>query len=371
MLTRRSARSLARRPAMTDLNFSRAFERICDNSDSEVGDGVNLVLAELELALATETEDQAVERLRAAMVARQVGPAVEAVHDLLTDQVLNTETIFRGVRQERKVELVAMESLNTLAQLNTALRTSKLDRLAELYLARGTLLASQRRYREAITDFQQSLEWAVSKERSYSLHNRIAQAEAKLGRYSRAVNHLTLALVALKASTVVCKADKETFRRSLAASVTKLTGRLDRDAEAEAEPGPEMEEEHPQEAGLSALVQVESCEGRGRFAVAAADIPAGTVLTRAEPTVALLNPDDRRLVFEFCLVCLGPAPAPHPCLTCTSVVFCSPACRAAATFHRYQCQLDLYSLRQRDTEDAFNIFMVLQVREVYQVEQRE
>ena len=30
-------------------------------------------------------------------------------------------------------------------------------------------------------------------------------------------------------------------------------------------------------------------------------------------------------------------------------------------FSRYQCQLNLYHLRQEDTEDAFNIFMVLQL----------
>ena len=41
-------------------------------------------------------------------------------------------------------------------------------------------------------------------------------------------------------------------------------------------------------------------------------------------------------------------------------MFCSPGCRSGASFHRYQCQLNLYHHRQVDTEDAFNIFMVLQ-----------
>ena len=71
----------------------------------------------------------------------------------------------------------------------------------------------------------------------------------------------------------------------------------------------------------------------------------------------------RSLVFVHCLNCLAPiTAAPHPCLTCASCVFCSPECRARASgsFHRYQCQLNLYHHRQVDTEDAFNIFMVLQ-----------
>ena len=71
----------------------------------------------------------------------------------------------------------------------------------------------------------------------------------------------------------------------------------------------------------------------------------------------------RSLVFAHCLNCLVPITAsPHPCLTCSSCVFCSPGCRtqASGSFHRYQCQLNLYHHRQVDTEDAFNIFMVLQ-----------
>ena len=71
----------------------------------------------------------------------------------------------------------------------------------------------------------------------------------------------------------------------------------------------------------------------------------------------------RSLVFGHCLNCLVPITvAPHPCLTCSSCVFCSPGCRSQACglFHRYQCQLNLYHHRQVDTEDAFNIFMVLQ-----------
>ena len=70
----------------------------------------------------------------------------------------------------------------------------------------------------------------------------------------------------------------------------------------------------------------------------------------------------RSLMFQFCLNCLRPAKNVHPCFTCSGVVFCSSACReaASASFHKYQCQLNLYTYRQNDTEDAFNIFMALQ-----------
>ena len=97
-----------------------------------------------------------------------------------------------------------------------------------------------------------------------------------------------------------------------------------------------LEEESTEYPGMSALVLVQRDEGRGRFAVAGRRIPPGTLIAVGEPTVALLNPDRKALVEEHCLACLLPCEAPHPCLTCTRVVFCSPSCREAAVFHRYR-----------------------------------
>ena len=83
-------------------------------------------------------------------------------------------------------------------------------------------------------------------------------------------------------------------------------------------------------------------------------------------------------MYQFCVSCLKPVKRVFPCLTCSSVIYCSPGCRSSAgsSFHRcvlrvlltlvltlitrYQCQFNLYHYRQEDTEDAFNIFMTLQ-----------
>ena len=137
---------------------------------------------------------------------------------------------------------------------------------------------------------------------------------------------------------------------------------MDREALEEEEEDLKLKEENPDYPGLSGLVRVARDEARGRFAVAEQNIPPGTLIAVADPTVALLNPDNKDLVMEHCLRCLKPSLSPHPCLTCSSVVFCSPECREALTggFHKYQCQLNLYHNRRVDTEDAFNIFMVLQ-----------
>ena len=66
-------------------------------------------------------------------------------------------------------------------------------------------------------------------------------------------------------------------------------------------------------------------------------------------------------MYRYCLSCLHPTPCPLPCPGCSHVVFCSGSCRdrALAGWHRYECQLDLYSHRQTDTKDSFRVFMCL------------
>lgn len=77
--------------------------------------------------------------------------------------------------------------------------------------------------------------------------------------------------------------------------------------------------------------------------------------------MAFFNPDDPKMMLKFCLHCLRATEAPLPCLSCTSVVFCSSQCRtdACSSYHKYQCQLDLYSHRQHDTGGALDLFLPL------------
>ena len=71
----------------------------------------------------------------------------------------------------------------------------------------------------------------------------------------------------------------------------------------------------------------------------------------------LLNPDDRLATVQFCLHCLAGVEVVVPCPGCARVVFCSEKCRQAGSpAHSYQCQLDLYALRDEDTKDGFSVF---------------
>ena len=104
------------------------------------------------------------------------------------------------------------------------------------------------------------------------------------------------------------------FRTILCQTNAKLEKKVDRDA-GEENPDLKLKEENPDHPGLSGLVRVVRDAARGRFAVAEQRIPPGTLIAVADPTVALLNPDNKELVQEHCLRCLKPCTSPHPCLS--------------------------------------------------------
>ncbi len=53
-----------------------------------------------------------------------------------------------------------------------------------------------------------------------------------------------------------------------------------------------IDEEHPDNPGVSSAVGIHATAERGRHAVAATDIAAGTLVAAGLPAVFLLNPDD-------------------------------------------------------------------------------
>ena len=184
-----------------------------------------------------------------------------------------------------------------------------------------------------------------------------------MGQYKAATKSLEAALNTLSSmSSISCK-EKESNAAILKQAIAKFSKREDT-KEREEEQGAKEEprlvlKEGEEEEGVASCLSVRSTEGAGRHTVANQQIAAGTLLATGEPAVALLNPDNKNLVTQFCLNCLRSLTTPFPCLTCTSVAFCSPTCRAKAIFHQPQCQLDLYRHRQHDTEVAFNLFLPL------------
>ena len=89
----------------------------------------------------------------------------------------------------------------------------------------------------------------------------------------------------------------------------------------------------------SSAVRVRYQKGRGRFVVAAQDIPVGTTLVVEQPVTWALHPDR---FGSHCQHCLGQVKAVLPCPSCCGVSFCSLPCRGAAlaSYHGVECGLN-------------------------------
>ena len=183
-----------------------------------------------------------------------------------------------------------------------------------------------------------------------------------MGQYKAAKRSLEDALTTLSAMSGISCKEKEANAGILKNAIAKFSSREDtkEEKEGEATKDPRLVlEEGEDEMGVASCLTVQSTEGAGRHTIANQEIPAGTLLATGDPAVALLNPDNKNLVTQFCLNCLRSVATPFPCFTCTFVAFCSPSCRSKALFHQPQCHLNLYRHRQFDTEVAFNLFLPL------------
>ncbi|XP_037078696.1 SET and MYND domain-containing protein 4-like [Pollicipes pollicipes] len=87
---------------------------------------------------------------------------------------------------------------------------------------------------------------------------------------------------------------------------------------------------------VSALVNVDFIEGKGRCLVANEEIPPGSVLITDSPYAWALSSERWP---THCQSCCRRTLAPVPCTRCAAVVFCSASCRQTAwtRFHRAEC----------------------------------
>ena len=105
-----------------------------------------------------------------------------------------------------------------------------------------------------------------------------------------------------------------------------------------------------------AAVEIRYEPGRGRYAIAAQDIPLGTVLFREKPLTQTLNPEK---FGTHCQHCFKAIRGVIPCENCTWVCYCSPECRKIAneTYHKYECGIIKIIL-----ESGFNVYPYLALR---------
>ena len=123
-----------------------------------------------------------------------------------------------------------------------------------------------------------------------------------------------------------------------------------------AEEVPILTDAKPNLPALSSAVTIKYEPGRGRFAVANREIPAGSLVLVEKPFVSCLDVDKEE---DHCHHCLVNCPLRQlPCQGCVRARYCSSKCRqAAGIYHHFECGVKdpmvalLGKLRQ-DGQDA-------------------
>ena len=345
--------------------------------ESAIGDMVHTALDDITAVMEQESSDLDPE-LKQAFADKDIIKCVILTNKRLGKDYLQVQEIFQQDMKSRRKHQVKVSCAKTIAEFNEALRHCLPGQIREVLEKRGDLLMKTKKYGDAIKDFKQ-----CQQDDSFQVLYKIGQCQAKIGKYSLAIDSLKTSLKLLQTADISNSARVQ-FSKTIIQSLKKLEGKPDNTCEENDGKEQFAFDENPELFGVSSKVLIKESPEQGRFAVAdqvclyylicqrniidrdishVQDIAPGTIVAVGQPAVALLNPDRKLLMFQYCLNCLKNVSIIYPCLTCSSVVFCSQECRhkASSSFHRYQCQLNLYDKRQSDREDAFNIFMVLQV----------
>ena len=103
-----------------------------------------------------------------------------------------------------------------------------------------------------------------------------------------------------------------------------------------AEDVPVLTEAKPNLPALSSAVSIKYEPGRGRFAVANREIPAGSLVLVEKPFVSCLDVEKEE---DHCHHCLVNCPLRQlPCQGCVRARYCSSKCRqAAGIYHHFEC----------------------------------
>ena len=276
---------------MSEGNFSRVYEAIEDNTDSAIGDSINQAFDKVEEAI--KEGEESCTALCEAFAERDVKKCISEVHRFLAGDFLNINELFQDSSRNRKVTEDDTRKYNDLESLNNALRTASSKHVSSIYEFRGDMLTKIRKYKEAIVDYHECIQYAENSENSYKIYNKMAQAEAKMGNYGLAVKNLSKALGLLASAKVKAK-DKEKFKKILSSTITKFQAKESKPSEIHSEFSDlSLGPENPEVPGVSSKVEIESSDLLGRYAVANNDIAPGTIVASGDPTVAILNPDNR------------------------------------------------------------------------------
>eukprot|EP00092_Neocalanus_flemingeri_P007710 GFUD01008326.1.p1 GENE.GFUD01008326.1~~GFUD01008326.1.p1 ORF type:complete len:633 (+),score=153.13 GFUD01008326.1:157-2055(+) len=325
---------------------SRRFEHVKDNQKSILRDILNEAIDSLGgyNADVFEIED--------------IGDRLASIHNKLGAHNLNLETAQKDCVKVEKIQELVVNENSSVRDLNIAVLMTHWDYIASVYFLRGNALMTAKRWVNAINDFNMAIDHGYSD--GYKAHHKIGQCYVKRKQYQSATKSFQAALDNLNSATV-CKKVQAAFTKILKECISKFSAKPEEIMKTMAAIAPATA--NTIDNRLSDSVEIIEEVGKGRTAFAKSNIGVGSILSVDDCVGAHLNPDDPQKTLQYCLQCLKNVTVQYPCSGCPRVVYCSRECQQVAegSFHKYQCQLDLYGLRQKDTKDGCTIFNSLTI----------
>jgi len=285
---------------------------------------------------------------------------IQALHGMLKSDQLDISTAQERCVKVDKIQEVVVNEKSGVRELNLAVLMTAEKYLGTVYFHRGNALMTAKRWSQAITDFTLAIQHGHNSREEFRLHHKIGQCFIKRKLYKQAVQSFELALKLLKSGDLAEKTKKD-FSKILTDCIQKFSSKKNE----EKKKVPDFVPVSPSKIDPRVTDQVEVLEtiGKGRNAFAKTNISVGSVLAVVDAMGGHLNPDNAAQVLQYCLNCMIGVEVPYPCRCCPRVVFCCPECKkeAEGSYHKYQCQLDLYNIRVNDSKDGCSIFQSLSV----------
>ncbi|XP_067005108.2 SET and MYND domain-containing protein 4 [Anabrus simplex] len=208
--------------------------------------------------------------------------------------------------------------------------------------ARSEVLLELREYELCIADIQLAMKEGFPEQRRFQLYWRMGRCYRNMGQVAKARVSFQVALKIIAQYQVEIGKDSTSYAITLNQELSNISASEEikepyKDPQKADPVLPEVTGvSNPELPAASSRVKIESSEGAGRFAVASTTIKSGDTIVVEGPYAACLLTE---YFGSHCHHCFKRVKAPVACPDCSSLAFCSPACRdeACASYHKYEC----------------------------------
>ncbi|GLG94637.1 Uncharacterized protein GBIM_01812 [Gryllus bimaculatus] len=223
------------------------------------------------------------------------------------------------------------------------------DSISLGFANRSAVLFAKEKFEDCLKDIERAFEYEYPTKLRYKLLERKAKCCYALGRLTEAEKYSVEALKCLSLAEGLSEEKRLQIEKELR-EFLKLPIKLNFPESSSPDLSHELPEktydQHPQIPCASLALKICYNPDMGRYVEAAENIRPGDILLVERPYASVLLPEFHS---SHCSLCLRHSWSPVPCLHCTTVVYCSPQCRARAweLSHQVECSV-LPALEQLD-----------------------